>query len=464
MKKFVFPFLMIAILASCNSEDVGTSLSGMADNVKNAMFILGGPGGSRDTVQLDESNAFSYDFTELENAANYYIMSNKETFTLYIAPDMKLDVFFNQTNFLESLNFAGEGSDINNYLADKARAVNLRLDSADWVQDAESFIEWGLGILKKQQDLIAAQIKDNAEDAFWSREEGEILYTWVGWMGSYAMMYKYYSGGEKPELPEDFNSYRDNLDLNKPDYLDSRAFANYLTKAVREESNNKFTKLTEENPEVAVNKSLLNLETGVSMLTNEKVRNHFLLTTITGKMSWQALTELDEEIAFFKENCKDEESIAKFEEQYAAWEKLAQGAQAIEFKGEDLKGNVVNFSDFKGKYVYVDVWATWCGPCKYEIPFLKKLEADYHDRNIVFLSYSIDDDKEAWLNFVPEKELGGVQIIGEKGWKSALCLDYKVRGVPTFMFFDPEGKIIDVKMSRPSSQDTRDAFDSYDDL
>ena len=107
MKKFVFPFLMIAILASCNSEDVGTSLSGMADNVKNAMFILGGPGGSRDTVQLDESNAFSYDFTELENAANYYIMSNKETFTLYIAPDMKLDVFFNQTNFLESLNFAG---------------------------------------------------------------------------------------------------------------------------------------------------------------------------------------------------------------------------------------------------------------------------------------------------------------------------------------------------------------------
>jgi len=60
--------------------------------------------------------------------------------------------------------------------------------------------------------------------------------------------------------------------------------------------------------------------------------------------------------------------------------------------------------------------------------------------------------------------LGGVQIIGEDGWSSKLCLDYKVHGVPTFMFFDPDGKIISVKMTRPSNQATRDSFDSYSDL
>ena len=92
------------------------------------------------------------------------------------------------------------------------------------------------------------------------------------------------------------------------------------------------------------------------------------------------------------------------------------------------------------------------------------LEADYHDRNIVFLSYSIDVDKDAWLKFVPEEELGGVQIIGEKAWQFQLCLDYKVRGVPTFLFFDTEGKIVNVKMTRPSNQKTRDTFDSYSDL
>ena len=124
----------------------------------------------------------------------------------------------------------------------------------------------------------------------------------------------------------------------------------------------------------------------------------------------------------------------------------------------------MKFSDFKGKYVYVDVWATWCGPCIYEIPFLKTLEADYHNRNIVFLSYSIDEDKEAWLKYVPENELGGVQIIGENAWESKLVKEYKVRGVPTFMFFDPDGNIITVKMTRPSNQETRDTFDSYDDL
>ncbi|MCD6347974.1 MAG: TlpA family protein disulfide reductase, partial [Bacteroidales bacterium] len=187
-------------------------------------------------------------------------------------------------------------------------------------------------------------------------------------------------------------------------------------------------------------------------------------STVTGRMQYHDLSEIQDEIDFFYSNCMDETIIAKFNEQYEVWEKLSEGQPAIEFIGKDLEGNAVKLSDFKGKYVYVDVWATWCSPCVYEIPYLKTLEADYHGKNIVFISYSIDEDHPAWLKFVPEEELGGVQIIGEDGWTSKLCLDYKVRGVPTFMFFDPDGKIINVKMTRPSNQATRDSFDSYSDL
>ena len=61
------------------------------------------------------------------------------------------------------------------------------------------------------------------------------------------------------------------------------------------------------------------------------------------------------------------------------FEKLAKRQPAPIFSGLDLEGNVISLTDFLGKYVYVDVWAAWCGPCKYEIPHLKELESDYHD-------------------------------------------------------------------------------------
>jgi len=160
----------------------------------------------------------------------------------------------------------------------------------------------------------------------------------------------------------------------------------------------------------------------------------------------------------------DTKLLAEFESEYKDWLKLSEGDQGFDFTGKALQGNDVKFSDFRGKYVYLDVWATWCGPCRREIPYLKQLEADYHGRNIVFISYSIDDDKQAWLDFVPENELGGVRIIGENAWQSEMTKYYKVNGVPTFMFFDPEGKIISIKMTRPSDDETREKFDSYTDL
>ena len=76
-----------------------------------------------------------------------------------------------------------------------------------------------------------------------------------------------------------------------------------------------------------------------------------------------------------------------------------------------------SLSDFEGSLVYVDVWATWCGPCNAEIPSLQKLEADYHGKNITFLSVSVDTDREAWVDMVMNDNLGGVQLWAD-GWES----------------------------------------------
>lgn len=129
------------------------------------------------------------------------------------------------------------------------------------------------------------------------------------------------------------------------------------------------------------------------------------------------------------------------------------GEAAIDFTYPDIDGNMVSLSDFKGKCVYVDVWATWCGPCKAEIPYLKELEKSFHGKDIVFLSVSVDDNKEAWEKMIKEKELGGVQLFAN-GWSTEIMKNYSINGIPRFMLFDKDGNIISLDASRPSNENT----------
>uniref|UniRef100_UPI00404B529F TlpA family protein disulfide reductase n=1 Tax=Fluviicola sp. TaxID=1917219 RepID=UPI00404B529F len=122
------------------------------------------------------------------------------------------------------------------------------------------------------------------------------------------------------------------------------------------------------------------------------------------------------------------------------------------FSYENHKGGTTSLTDFKGKYVYVDVWATWCGPCKAEIPSLKKMEEKYHEANIVFVSISVDTKKdyEKWKMFVTDKELGGVQLVADKDWSSDFVKAYLINGIPRFILIDPAGNVVQANAPRPS--------------
>ena len=133
------------------------------------------------------------------------------------------------------------------------------------------------------------------------------------------------------------------------------------------------------------------------------------------------------------------------------------GEPAIDFTYPDKEGNEFSLSTFKGSLVYVDVWATWCGPCKAEIPALKTLEHDYHNNNITFLSVSVDTDKEAWINMLADKQLGGVQLWAN-GW-TEITKSYAINGIPRFLLFDADGNVISLDAPRPSSEEIRELLD-----
>tara|TARA_R110000868_G_scaffold367740_3_gene630702 strand:- start:29 stop:1060 length:1032 start_codon:yes stop_codon:yes gene_type:complete len=152
-------------------------------------------------------------------------------------------------------------------------------------------------------------------------------------------------------------------------------------------------------------------------------------------------------------------------------EQLAKGNASPAFENyENYNGGQTSLKDLAGKYVYVDVWATWCGPCKAEIPALKALDKAYQGKNIQFVSISIDDDrshggswekaKADWKAMVADEELGGMQLFAPNGWQSQFVLDYKINGIPRFLLIDPNGNIVNPDAPRPSSSGLIDLFNS----
>lgn len=133
----------------------------------------------------------------------------------------------------------------------------------------------------------------------------------------------------------------------------------------------------------------------------------------------------------------------------------APGKEAADFTYPDVNGKEVSLSDFKGKVVLVDVWATWCGPCRGEIPHLKKLEEEMRGTDVVFIGVSVDEakDKQKWLDFIKKEELAGVQLLAS-GW-SKITKDYKITGIPRFMVFDKKGNIVSVDAPRPSKPELK---------
>ncbi|WP_303317566.1 redoxin family protein [Flavivirga abyssicola] len=129
---------------------------------------------------------------------------------------------------------------------------------------------------------------------------------------------------------------------------------------------------------------------------------------------------------------------------------------------ENHKGGTTSLADLKGKYVYIDVWATWCGPCKKEIPSLKKVEGQYHGKNIEFVSISIDNQKDhdAWKKMVADKELGGVQLFADNNWQSEFVRGYNIKGIPRFILIDPDGNVVNADAPRPSNPKLIELFTS----
>ena len=122
--------------------------------------------------------------------------------------------------------------------------------------------------------------------------------------------------------------------------------------------------------------------------------------------------------------------------------KTAKGKPAPVFSMTDTAGKVVSLADFKGKYVMIDFWASWCGPCRKENPNVVAAYKKYHDKGFEILGVSLDSNKESWLKAIRADGLAWTHVSDLKGWSNAAAAEYGVKAVPASFLLDPEGKVV----------------------
>ena len=135
-------------------------------------------------------------------------------------------------------------------------------------------------------------------------------------------------------------------------------------------------------------------------------------------------------------------------------DRTAVGQMAPDFTQNDSTGKPVSLSSFHGKYLLLDFWASWCGPCRRENPNVVEAYKKFKGKNFTILSVSLDDNKEAWMKAVKDDGLEWNHVCDMKGWKNAVAAEYGIRAVPSNYLLDPSGKILAHNLRGEELQDT----------
>jgi peroxiredoxin len=125
------------------------------------------------------------------------------------------------------------------------------------------------------------------------------------------------------------------------------------------------------------------------------------------------------------------------------------GSVIRDFSQKDTSGNVVNVSSFRGKYVLLDFWASWCRPCRMENPNVVSAFNKFHDKNFTILSVSLDQAKPAWLDAIKMDGLVWNHVSDLKGWNNEVAALFQIRSIPQNLLIDPDGKIIAKNLRGP---------------
>ncbi|MEM9022900.1 MAG: TlpA disulfide reductase family protein [Bacteroidota bacterium] len=462
MKHYLLAFPLLAFIgcapdstdnASAENEVNNTViLNGTLANHTGGLVKLYNPEGEvADSAELSEQGDFALQF-EVEEPG-YYRFKYKEYATLYLNGGDSLHMTLDMAEFDESLTFSGRGAGPSQYiiarlLLEEGMSSNLRELLA---LEVEEFITKTDSTRLAYDQHLEQYTKDypNLDADFLFMEQARNVYDWAYNRQLYPQYHARFAQKESYEAPADYFTFAEELNLEDERYLKLGSYNKYVTALVEKAAQDKYA----DNEEFQAQDHWqlhAQFEMVPTVVTNQTIREKFLFDMLHNQIRYQGIENLQALVDAYHAQSQDAENKATIDKVYGEWQALVAGNEAPDFEAVDTEGNAVKLSDLRGKYVYIDAWATWCGPCKAEIPHLEKLQEEFTGKNITFVSVSIDDTKEPWDEWMAEKEMGGTQLFVDGAWKSPFARAYLIRSIPRFLLIDPQGKIIDSNAERPS--------------
>jgi peroxiredoxin len=468
MKNLTTVLLITALLASCQPEKKSSCLvSGTVKNATDKEIKL--TVGTRvDTLKLNADGTFTKEIT-VAKAADAVLQGTKLYVPLYLAPGKDLAITVDALDFNKDLSFTGTLATENDYLLKKSEGEQKVYETlnayyrspykpADFKRVRDSIRLADLDFLTK-----FSSEKGNLDPAFVERQKTVLQFGYFGDLNNYPMMAFYYNT-DKPEIPADWYAFLEGVNLDDPALLDISEAKYFISSYVSAQAL-KISGVPQEksynNPEVR--KAVFQYLT--DNFKNPEFFNTFAFEQLKQTIDSDGPKGLEEQITLYMAKSTDEANKKALKDMVDGWATMAPGQPAPVFNLPDINGKMVSLTDFAGKYVFIDYWATWCGPCKAEIPAYKQLIEDYKDKNIVFISISVDKDKAAWEKMVKE----GIPDMNDKTkmiqmtWMQLHdAVKYNkiwlVKFIPTFVLIDPQGKIVNSRAERPSNPELRNVL------
>lgn len=430
-----------------------TVLSGTIKNAR-ATFVQLRTIGQSFGGRLDENGHFEIPFRPQE-ASFYDLMIDRKLIKLFLKPGDNAVINFDGINPQPLVTFDGDGKLENQYLQAKQQQIPnlLQANQRNYSLPEAEFMKITDENLQKTTAHLEQYAKSNPgmDAEFLAVEKAEATYLWADQFFSYPKYHPHYAQNPSYQPSAAFNAYKEKVDLNNNMAIASPNYQKYLVHNLYEEA----SALLKADPSLESQENamtLTNLKVVKEKFTGQRVKNFLTFTVFQDHLKYQSVNNLKALMEEFNKSNTNAMYKQIVNAEYNKWVHLDKGMPAPNFVYNDINGKEVALSDLKGKYVYVDIWATWCGPCKKEIPHLEALQEEYKNNSkIAFVSVSIDKNVDAWEKMVKNKNMQGIQLIADKAGNSQISKDYQVSGIPRFILVDDEGKILDVKAPRPSS-------------
>jgi thiol-disulfide isomerase/thioredoxin len=459
MKKVLIFVTIIVLVYSCNnkpadSEDSDsknlTTINGKIENARDKQIILT-YNLTSDTLQLNDNGEFSAKIV-IGKATHIILINGINHARIYINPRTNLSFTANAENFFKTITFTGDDASVNNYLALQVKVVaeaginSINFLYASDIEVFENALNNFDNTLIKNLEAFEKNSKNKYAD-FISLERERLRITKA------TLLLSYYTplintNQINVQLEEQIDDLVAATDLNNPKMIYLYEFKpfvqNYTAYKLNQElkADKREFKSAKEYAELYFN---VLKETFVEPVVLEEVYYSFLKDFI----SYYGAESVSEVYSDYKDITSNKQRLTELDRIFAEYNQLAPGQASIDWSFPDINGKTYTLSQFRGKYIYIDVWASWCGPCKKELPYLKSIKEKFADKNIEIIGISLDENRADWENAIKNESLTGIQLFAG-GWENELCEFFKITGIPRFILLDKQGKIINANADRPS--------------